>query len=294
MRRPTVTPMDNPAVLELPVRGRFDLAQSIGFGFGGRAAEAGDGMRMAFVLDGYRDQVAVSISQPSPDRLDVRVWGEADPERVVAHAARVLSVDVDATGYDRLVDGDPVLSRAYAKRPGLRPPLFYSAYEALAWSVLSARRPVAVMRAVRERLSARHGRVFEIDGRQVAAFPTPAQLMDVSEFPGIPQLKLDRMRTIAEAALTEELDTETLRAAAPDTVEADLQRFSGIGPFYAELVTIRALGHTDVLTRTEGKSVVETGRLLGRPDFTVDDFAAVAERWRPWRTWATVAIRAAA
>jgi 3-methyladenine DNA glycosylase/8-oxoguanine DNA glycosylase len=34
-------------------------------------------------------------------------------------------------------------------------------------------------------------------------------------------------------------------------------------------------------------SLRETGRLLGRRLF-----AEVAEAWRPWRTWASVAIRA--
>jgi hypothetical protein len=39
--------------VEWPVRGRFDLGQSIRFGFGSRVPGSGEVMRLAFVLDGY-------------------------------------------------------------------------------------------------------------------------------------------------------------------------------------------------------------------------------------------------
>ena len=168
-------------------------------------------MRLAFVLDGYAVQAGVAVTQPAPDLVRFDVVGDVDPERAAAQAARVLSLDEDATGYDRMVDRDPVLRAAYAARPGLRPPLFHSAYEALVWAVLSARRPVAQMREVRERLSRAHGRVLDVAGEPVAALPTPAQLLDVRSFPGIPDLKLRRMHAIAAAALEGRLDTEALR-----------------------------------------------------------------------------------
>ena len=53
--------------------------------------------------------------------------------------------------------------------PGLRPPLFYSPYEAAAWAILSARRPGRQMMAVRDRLSRAHGAVFDLAGQQLWA-----------------------------------------------------------------------------------------------------------------------------
>src|SRR4051794_31720795 len=93
---------------EIPVHGRFDLEQSIGFGFGGREPGGGSVMRLAFCLDGYTEQVAAAVTQPSAQVLHVEVLGEAEPRRVADHVARVLSVDVDATGYDALGARDPV------------------------------------------------------------------------------------------------------------------------------------------------------------------------------------------
>jgi DNA-3-methyladenine glycosylase II len=283
-----------PAV-EVPVHGRFDLAQSIDFGFGGRDAGRGSVMRLAFCLDGYTEQVAAAVTQPSEQVLHVEVQGAADPERVAAHVARVLSVDVDATGYDELGARDPVVGAAQRKRPGLRPPLFYSAYEALLWSVLSARRPHRQMAAVREQLARAHGQVFTVAGQETAAVPLPEQLLAVRQFDAIPQIKLQRMHAIARAALDGALDTAALRDQDPDVTRAQLQTFEGIGPFYSELVVVRALGHTDVLPVNEPMVRGAVAAALGEDEpLQPERLAGVAEAWRPWRTWVGVALRATA
>ncbi|MGA8247195.1 MAG: hypothetical protein WB797_09840 [Nocardioides sp.] len=280
--------------VDWPVRGRFDLARAIGFGFGHRRPADGRVLRLAFVLDGYAAHAGVAVTQAAPDRVRFEVVGDVDPMVAAAQAARVLSLDEDATGYDRMVDRDPLLAAAYALRPGLRPPLFHSAYEALVWAVLSARRPAQQMRLVRDALARAHGRVLDVAGEDAAALPTPDRLLEVSSFPGIPDVKLRRLHAIAAAAVAGELDTEALRNRDTDAVAGDLRRFDGIGPFYAELVTVRALGHTDVLPAHEPRVVAATAARLGRSGLSQADFAELAEAWRPWRTWACVALRAAA
>lgn len=282
-------------VVEIPVRGRFDLSQSIGFGFGQRDAADGAVMRLAFCLDGYGTQVAAAVTQPSPDLLRCEVQGEAEPQLVAAHVARVLSVDVDGSGYDELGRRDPVVGAAQSRRPGLRPPLFYSAYEALLWSVLSARRPARQMAAVRTALARAHGRVFDVAGAELAAVPLPADLLAVTEFPGILDAKIPRLHGIARAALDGRLDTATLRSMDPAAAATELQRLDGIGPFYSELVTVRALGHTDLLPVNEPMVRSVVARALGEDEpLEPDRLAEVAEAWRPWRTWVAVAMRAGA
>src|SRR6478752_6769361 len=195
-----------PGVWELPVRGSFDLEQTLRFGFGQRAAAEIGPMKMAFCADGLEEQVGVVVSAPAAGVLRIAVDGGAEPDRVLSQVARILSVDVDATGYDALGRVDPLVGRLQRARPGLRPPLFHSAYEALCWSVLSARRPAAQMAELRVRLSRAHGRVFVLDGVEVAAFPTPDQLLAVSGFPGLPEGKLERLHAVAEGARAGSLD----------------------------------------------------------------------------------------
>jgi DNA-3-methyladenine glycosylase II len=277
---------------ELRVRGAFDLRQTLRFGFGQRSATPSAPMRLAFCLDRTWEQVAAAVTQPAAGVLRVDIPDGAPPEPTLAKVARVLSVDVDGTGYDALGSRDELVGLLQRARPGLRPPLFHSAYEAACWAVLSARRPAAQMARVRDRLARGHGRVLRVAGAEVPAFPAPAQLLSVREFPGLPPEKMARLHAVALAALAGELDTDALRALDPGEAAARVQRLPGIGPFYAELVTVRALGHTDVLPTAEVGAAEIAGALLGRR-LDAAGLAALAARWSPWRTWACVALRAA-
>jgi DNA-3-methyladenine glycosylase II len=275
--------------------GRFDLRQSTAFGFGQReAAITSDLMRLAFVLDGYERQVGVAVRQRDDGSLLLDVAGEASPDQVRAQVARVLSVDVDATGYDELGERHPLVGAAQRARPGLRPPLFHSAYEAAAWAVLSARRPARQMAQLRDRLAAAFGAEPDVAGVRVPAFPTPRQLLGVAAFPALSADKVERLHGVARAALDGGLDTDALRRLPPEDALATLRELDGIGPFYAELILVRALGHTDVLPTREPRLLEVVGRLssAGRP-LTPHELADVAEGWRPWRTWVCVALRAA-
>lgn len=267
------------------------------FGFGQRqAARFGGVMRIAFCVDGdgYSRQTGVVVRQDENGTVHGDVFGDGDPETIRAHVARVLSLDHDARGFVAIGERDRVMARLLAAAPGFRPPLFYSPYEAAAWSVLSARRPASQMAEVRRRLSEEHGRVFDLEGERLAALPTPAQLLEVESFPGIPDVKMRRLHGIAGAALRGDLDCSRIRAMDPDEAMRDVQRLDGIGPFYSALVVIRATGHPDVLPENEPQALALAGELydLGHPA-TPAEMRELAENWRPFRTWAVVLLRAA-
>ena len=81
----------------------------------------------------------------------------------------------------------------------------------------------------------------------------------------------------------------------PQHIAAMVQALKGLGPFYAGLVVLRATGFADAwLPVPEPKVLAHVTRYYGlakAPD--PEQFAALAERWRPFRTWATVLIRLA-
>jgi DNA-3-methyladenine glycosylase II len=133
-----------------------------------------------------------------------------------------------------------------------------------------------------------------VAGEPISALPTPEEMLGVDSFPGIPEIKLARMHAVAEAALRGDLDVQRIRAMDPDEAMRDLQKLEGIGPFYSALTVIRATGHTDVLPENEPRALALAGRLYGLGHVaTPDEMRAIAERWRPFRTWATVLLRAA-
>lgn len=277
--------------------GPFSLAEAATFGFGQRAVSDWDGvMRLAFCLDGYASQVGVEVRQDDAGRVQCTAVGtdEADLDAVSGQVARVLSLDFDGEEFTRIGQRDPVIGRLQAIAPGLRPPLFYSPYEAAAWSVLSARLPASQMMAVRAKLSEAHGAVFELAGQSLAAFPTPEALLAVESFPAIPPEKLTRLHAVAQAALSGQLDAARLTAMDPDAAIEDLQSIKGIGPFYASLIVIRGTGFADILPVAEPRALSLAARLYDRDEpLSVDEFREIAESWRPLRTWSVVLIRAA-
>jgi DNA-3-methyladenine glycosylase II len=278
-------------------RGPFSLAEAAGFGFGQRAGADWDGvMRLAFCLDGYSAQVGVEVRQDDSGVVHglVSAPDGTEIDAVSLQVARVLSLDHDGEEFVRIGQRDQVIGRLQQVAPGLRPPLFYSPYEAAAWSVLSVRRPARQMMTVRDRLSQAHGAVFDLAGQQLAAFPTPQALLAVTEFPGIPADRLARLHGVAEAAIAGQLDARRLRELGPDAAAADLQQINGIGPFYSSLIVIRATGFADVLPVAEPRALALTAQLYGLPEPPgPKEFAELAEPWRPLRTWAVVLIRAA-
>jgi DNA-3-methyladenine glycosylase II len=275
--------------------GPFSLQESAEFGFGQRPAQAFDGvMRLAFCQDDLRHQVGVVLRQDQRGVHGQIHGGNADVSAIRAQVARVLSLDHDVSGFLEVGRRDQVIGALQAAAPGLLPPLFYSPYEAAVWSVLSARRPANQLAEVRRGLSEKHGRVFELAGQRVAALPAPQQLLAVEEYPGIPPEKLARMHGVARAALDGVLDVDRLRSLGPAMATADVQRIKGIGPFYASLIIIRATGFRDVLPADEPLARDLITRLYKLDKHCEPaDFERIAQAWRPYRTWATVLVRAA-
>jgi DNA-3-methyladenine glycosylase II len=279
-------------------RGPFSLAEAATFEFGQRDGSGWDGvMRMAFCLDGYERHAGVEVRQDADGTVHgiAYVPVGAGLDQVVHQVARVLSLDHDATEFLRVGERDPVIGRLQAAAPGLRPPLFYSPYEAAAWAVLSARRPARQMQQIRQQLSEAYGEVFELAGQRLAAFPSPRQLLSVASFSGISEDKIARLHGVADAALAGALDPGSLQALGPEQAMAEVQRINGIGPFYSALIVIRGTGFTDVLPIQEPRVLALAAQLyqLDAPPGP-EEFARIAEPWRPFRTWAAVLIRAAA
>jgi DNA-3-methyladenine glycosylase II len=282
--------------------GEFSLAESALFGFGQRMRPAGVGtrepafdgvMRLAFCLDGYHDQIGVELRQDE-QTVQAVVHGAGELDAIQRQVARVLSLDHDARGFAEVGQRDPVIGRLQRAAVGLRPPLFYSPYEAAVWSVLSARRPGWQMARVRADLSEAYGAVFELAGERLAALPTPSQLLAVEAFPGIDAERLARMHGVASATLDGQLDVTHLQALGPQEAMAQVQHIKGIGPFYAGLIVVRAVGFVDVLPSNEPKALELVRALYRLPTVPSQlQFEAIAEAWRPWRTWTTVLLRAA-
>ncbi|MGI8505831.1 MAG: DNA-3-methyladenine glycosylase family protein [Solirubrobacteraceae bacterium] len=290
-----------PNSLPLEPRGPFSLKAAAEFAFGphqGRPPADGT-MRLAFAVDGGRGYAGAVLRQPGPDEpvsVELALRGDAEPELALAQVARVISLDHDGAAFLRVGDADPVIGALQRAHPGQRPVLFHSPYEAAAWSIISARRPAAQAARVRDEFAIQLGETFELADQTLHAFPQPDHLLELGDqFPGLTLEKLIRLRGVAEAALAGTLDVAALHALGPERAYEEVQRLKGLGPFYAGLVVLRASGFADALLPVpEPKVARHAARFYGLNEpLEPERFAQLAERWRPFRTWATVLIRLA-
>ncbi|HXZ99369.1 MAG TPA: DNA-3-methyladenine glycosylase 2 family protein [Candidatus Binatia bacterium] len=276
----------------------FSLAAAASFGFGpntGRPKPDGAEMRLAFVTDDLERHAGVQLRQRDGGSISGSVDSAADLDVVVEQVRRILSLDQPGDQWLGVGERDLVIGRLQRELPGLRPVLFHSPYEAAAWSILSARRHRTQAAALRTRISATLGRSFRLDGEDVHAFPTPAQLLGASSIPGVDPARLERLDGVARAALEGRLDARTLREMPPEAALGELQRLPGVGPTYATLILLRSTGAADAMTYAEPRlgSYVAHLYSLGHPEASREELAQISEGWRPFRTWAAVLIRVA-
>jgi len=283
----------------IPTRGPFSLEELDLFGFGHRSERDFDGvMRMAFRVDHDLERAAGVEVRQEGEQLHLTIHGDADPDTVARQVARILSCDHDGEAFADLGRRDPVIGALQQAAPGLRPPLFYSPYEAAVWSVISARRARPQGIGVRERLNEAHGEAFELAGQPVSALPPPSAFVALPHEPGIrglPADRIPRLRAIGAAAAAGLLDADRLVDMGPEAAALEVQKLPGVGPFYSALIVVRACGFADVLPVDEARSRGAVHELYGiSTPMSDEEYAVFARRWEPFRTWAVVLIRAAA
>jgi DNA-3-methyladenine glycosylase II len=280
---------------ELDPVGPFSLGASAAFleGFSPAAHQgAGAGhLHLAFVPDGSELAAGVCLRQPD-EAVVGEVFGEADPGAMRDQVARILSLDVDGTGFPEVGRRDPVVGGLQDRWPGLRPVGFCSPYEAAAWALIGHRIRIVQAARVKERMAAELGQAVDIHGDLGHAFPGPARLAVLDQFPGLFGRKVDNLRSLGEAAADGRLAGARLRGLPPDQALAELKQLPGIGDFSAELVLLRGAGNPDLLPLHEPRLCRGAALAYDLPESP--DRAWLEERsqaWRPYRTWVVLLLR---
>lgn len=249
-----------------------------------------DEVEMAFPLDGTFEVVGVRLRRRGAI-LEGEAVGTVDVDAIRRQVARVLSVDHDGHGFDRLLERDPVLGKAARRHPGFRPPLFHSPYVAAGWLVLTQRLRQTQAAAIQRAIAEAGGDLVELSGERLASFPRPETLLRWSRFPGVSGPKWARLQSVARAALEGKLDIDRLRSLPYAEAHASLTELHGIGPWTADGILMRGSGLADALPLAEPRvhQAVALAYGLDRTP-TDDELVALTERWRPYRAWATVLL----
>jgi DNA-3-methyladenine glycosylase II len=284
---------------ELAVAGPFDLAASARFLEGFSPASRPDAarhpgeLRFAFPAAPSWRPVGVVVRQDRPDEpVLVRAVGDpSDVDSAVAHARRILSLDVDGSRFPEVGARDPVVGELQRSYPGLRPVAFHSPYEAACWTIIGQRIRIVQAAAIKEQLAQRLGTLVDVDGVSLPAFPDPTTLLRQPHVPLVSEVKSHRLHAVAEAALAGDLDADKLRALPIDEALDHLRRIPGIGPFSAELTLLRGAAHPDAFPTAERRLHEEMTTAYQLENPTPADLSRIADAWRPYRTWVALLFR---
>lgn len=162
-------------------------------------------------------------------------------------------------------------------------------FHVLVWAIINQQLSVASARSIENRLSLLlQSEIYELasikalDDRQMASC-------------GLSRQKIRYLRILCDSIDRGELDTKILASMDNEAVFDALTALTGIGPWTVDMFLMFSLGRLDVLPLGDlalRRSIEHHYELPHKP--AIQDYHAIADRWRPYRTvsswylWAAV------
>ncbi|HWF58394.1 MAG TPA: AlkA N-terminal domain-containing protein [Candidatus Dormibacteraeota bacterium] len=275
-------------VLRLGVRPPFDGAALLAF-FAARAVrgvEVCTATTLTRALSLPHGAAVVEL-EPQSTQLLVRLWLDdvRDLGAAVDRCRRLFDVDADPGSIAAVLCADPLLTPLVSARPGLRVPGCADAEEIAVRAVLGQQVSVARATALAARLTEQLGTPLRHPRHNVDRLFPSATL--------IAEADLDGLGLTGERAATLRRLTTALAAGEVDlgpgadggAARAALLSIRGIGEWTATYVALRGLRDPDAFPAGDlglGHAFARAGGGGAR------ELSARAERWRPWRAYATV------
>ena len=216
-----------------------------------------------------------------------RLWLEdpRDLTSAVQRCRRLLDLDADPVAIEDSLAGDLLIAPLVRRSPGRRIPGHVDGPELALRAVLGQQVSVATARALASRLVTHHGRRLSAGSGSIThLFPEPGVLAeaDPDQFP-VSRARRRSLHALATALASGSITLEPW--ADRREAQEKLLELPGIGPWTASYVAMRALGDPDAFLETDLGVRRAVQRLAGTGD--PRRVAALAERWRPWRSYAT-------
>jgi len=255
----------------------------------GMAAAALDRLTLAFRLDKTFDAVAVELREDR-DSIVADFTGTDDASALSRQVARMLGLDVDGSAWLTLGQRDTVVGKLQREFAGFFTAAKPSPYDAAAWGVISPRMNMRAAAKLKMSMAEKHGDSVTISGRVHHVFPSPQGVLAINAFPGLPAVKLERLKGIALAALDGKLDADRLRAIPVNDALAELQTLPGVGPWTASHILFRGAALTDGLPTAEPRVLHGLADAYRIESPSVETFQRIAEGWRPFRMWVCILL----
>ena len=227
---------------------------------------------------------------------------DANTEQAAAQVGWMLGTEQDLSSFYALAESDPALTGLTRRFRGLHLPRTATLFESLVLAVLGQQISAAVARTMRmlliERFGARCVAPAEagVDGVTYYSFPRPESILASSPEElrslKLTQRKAEYIHGIAARAL--EPCWADLPHLPDDEIVRRLTSLRGVGHWTAQWALVRGLARPDALPLGDLALRRGVSRLwLDGETVTDAEVEAIAERWRPWRSYATAYLFAA-
>ncbi len=230
-------------------------------------ASLDDGRHLELTVDAAPGPGLLEVVERARDLFDLA----ADPHAILTHLRR-----------------DPDLRSVLGRRNSIRVPGAWDGFELAIRAILGQQVTVRGATTLTGRLADRFGsrRAGAEAGGLDVIFPTPAALADAEvESIGLPRARARTLRGIARAVI----EDPALLDPARDSRETmrRLRALPGIGDWTAQYVAMRALREPDAFPAGD----LGLRKILGNgAPLHERQLAERAESWRPWRSYAAMAI----
>jgi AraC family transcriptional regulator of adaptative response / DNA-3-methyladenine glycosylase II len=209
--------------------------------------------------------------------------------QLVEAARHALDLDADPAHTAPLLTTLAELHPGSAMSAGLRMPGSFDCFETAARIVLGQQVTVAAARTLTRRLIERFGTPVETPWPTLhRCFPDAATIAAATP-DSIGELGIVRQRVGALQALARAVvDGLPLHRGAPlASTQAALLALPGIGDWTTQLLALRVLGWPDAFPATDIGLLKALGLAQARD---APQAIAMAESWRPWRSYAVIAL----
>lgn len=205
----------------------------------------------------------------------------------VNRVRRMFDLDADPKAIADSLGGSPRLKPLITRHPGLRLPSGWDGFEIAVRAILGQQVSVAAARTLATRLAHRFGQPLATplaDGLD-CLFPRPEALAEADLTTiGLTRSRADTVRGVARALLEGCVDFRAERTL--DDFAARWTALPGIGPWTAQYIAMRALGHPDAFPADD--LVLRQQATGDGQAITGKGLATLAEGWRPWRAYAVI------
>ncbi len=202
---------------------------------------------------------------------------------VVRRVRRLFDLDADPLAIAEHLSASPTLKPLVERRPGLRVPGAWDAFELCVRAILGQQVSVRGATTLAGRLVQRWGQAMANPDVVTHLFPSAACIAgaDVSVI-GLPKQRAATIQGLAQQFAAGSLELDTPRDL--ESVITTLCALPGIGPWTANYIAMRACGEPDAFPAGD----LGIRHALGDAKLSERQVTELAEVWRPWRAYAAL------